>query len=153
MGVWNSPPAGGMGNLLGWIFFIRWWEPEEEWFWSFELFSKLKPTFCEYWALIKIKISMTCVYKEYEVKIKMVQEWRLQLKMNFLLGYNMKFVIEMEIFPCGGEWVWGNFWLVGGLPSDPPSKEENPAQCYLFYISENDPHIFLGVLPNFLITF
>ena len=25
---------------------------------------------CQYWTSIKIKISMTCVYKEYEVKIK-----------------------------------------------------------------------------------
>ena len=34
---------------------------------------------------------MTRVYKDYEVKIKMVQEQRLQLKMNFLMGYNMLF--------------------------------------------------------------
>ena len=33
---------------------------------------------------------MTCVYKGYEVIIKMVQEQWLQLKMKFLLGYNMK---------------------------------------------------------------
>ena len=33
------------------------------------------------------------MYKEYEVKIKMVQlEW-LQLKIDFLVGYNMKIVI------------------------------------------------------------
>ena len=38
--------------------------------------------------LIKIKISMTYVYKEYEVKIKMVQ-----LNMKFFGGYNMKIVI------------------------------------------------------------
>ena len=36
---------------------------------------------------------MACVYKEYEVKIKMVQEQWLQLKMKFLLGYNMTIVI------------------------------------------------------------
>ena len=41
-----------------------------EWFWPFEPFSKLKATFCKYWALIQIKIVMNCVYKEYEVKIK-----------------------------------------------------------------------------------
>ena len=40
--------------------------------------------------MIKIKISMTCVYKEYEFKIKMVQEQWLQLKMKFFLGYNVK---------------------------------------------------------------
>ena len=36
---------------------------------------------------------MTCVYKEYEGKIKMVQDQWLQLKMMFLSGYNMKIVI------------------------------------------------------------
>ena len=36
---------------------------------------------------------MTCVYKQYEVKIKMVQEQWLQLKMIFLLGFNMEIVI------------------------------------------------------------
>ena len=30
---------------------------------------------------------MTCVYKEYKVKTKMVQEQLLQLKMKFLLGF------------------------------------------------------------------
>ena len=29
-------------------FFTGWWEPEEEWFWPFEPFSKLKTAFCEY---------------------------------------------------------------------------------------------------------
>ena len=43
--------------------------------------------------MIKIKISMTCMYQEYEVKIKMVQELWLQVKMKFLLDYNMKIVI------------------------------------------------------------
>ena len=33
---------------------------------------------------------MACVYKEYEIKIKMVQEQCLELKMKFLLSYNMK---------------------------------------------------------------
>ena len=37
------------------------------------LFSKLKTTFCKYGTSVIIKISMTC-YKEYEVKMKMVQE-------------------------------------------------------------------------------
>ena len=56
-------------------------------------FSKLKATFYKQWTSIKIKISMICVYKEYEVKIKMLEEQWLQLKMKFLLGYNMKIVI------------------------------------------------------------
>ena len=46
--------------------------PEEEWLWR--PFSKLKTKFCKYWILIKIKISMTCIYEEYDDKIKMVQE-------------------------------------------------------------------------------
>ena len=33
---------------------------------------------------------MTCVYKEYEVKIKVVQEQWLQLKMKVILGCNMR---------------------------------------------------------------
>ena len=33
-----------------------------------------------------------CVRKEYEVKIKMVQEQWLQIKMKFLLGYTMKII-------------------------------------------------------------
>ena len=33
---------------------------------------------------------MTCVFKYYEVKRKMVQKQRLQLKMKVLLDYNMK---------------------------------------------------------------
>ena len=38
----------------------------------------------------------TCVYKEYKVKVKMVQEQWLQLKMKFLLVYYMKMFIEWE---------------------------------------------------------
>ena len=52
----------------------------EELFWPFKPCSKLKTTFCKYWTSVKIKSSMTCVYKKYEVKIKMVQEQWLQLK-------------------------------------------------------------------------
>ena len=36
---------------------------------------------------------MTNVYYEFEVKIQMVQEQWLQLKMKFLLGYDTKIVI------------------------------------------------------------
>ena len=36
---------------------------------------------------------MTCAYKKYEVKIKMVQKQWLQLKINFLLCFNIKIVI------------------------------------------------------------
>ena len=54
----------------------------------------LKTAFCEYWTSIKMKINMTCVSKEYEIKTKMEQEQWLQLKMLFLLGYNMKIVAQ-----------------------------------------------------------
>ena len=37
---------------------------------------------------------MTCVSKEYEIKTKMVQKQSLQIKMMFLLGYNLKIVIQ-----------------------------------------------------------
>ena len=54
--------GGEIGNFAaGWLF-IRWWEPEEEWFWKCEPFLKPKTILCKYWASIKIKISMTCMY-------------------------------------------------------------------------------------------
>ena len=84
--------GGGGGHLNGGNFFTVWMESEEEWFWQFEPFLKLKPVFCEYWTSIKNKINMTCVSKEYEIKTKIGQEQWLQLKMLFLLGYNLKLV-------------------------------------------------------------
>ena len=36
---------------------------------------------------------MTCVHKEYEVKINMAKEQGLQLNMKFLLSCNMKIVV------------------------------------------------------------
>ena len=81
---------------------------------------------------------MSCVHKEYEVEIKMVMEQWLQLKVKFLLGYDMRiFIYWVEltfdlresnknlvgesaggIFP--GRVEWANFWLVsGGLPPSP----------------------------------
>ena len=50
---------------------------------------------------------MTFAYKEYKVKIKMVQEQWLQLKMKFLLDFNMKIIIEW-----GG---WGSTFGRGSL--------------------------------------
>ena len=72
---------------------MGWWESEEELFWPVNYFSKSETTICKYWTLIQFKIGMTCVCKEYEGKIKIVQEPWLQLKMNFILAYNMKNVI------------------------------------------------------------
>ena len=40
---------------------------------------------------------MTCVYKEYKGEIKMVEEQWVQVKVKFLLGYNMETVIKDTI--------------------------------------------------------
>ena len=102
-------------------FFTRWREPEEEWFWRFEKFSKLKTAFCEYWTSIKIKISMICVSKEYEIKTKMVQEQWLQLKMTFLFFYWVELAFDGEgIKIWWGGRGWENFYLVGGTSPIPP---------------------------------
>ena len=65
-------PQWGVGirYFTGGDFFTEWREPEQEWLWRFEPFSKLARAFCEYWTSIKIKINMTCVFKEYEIKTK-----------------------------------------------------------------------------------
>ena len=49
--------------LLEGYLFTGWRESEEEWFWWFEPFSKLKIAFCEYGTSIKIKINMACVQR------------------------------------------------------------------------------------------
>ena len=48
-----------------------------------EPFSKLKAAFCEYWTLIEIKINMTKVSKEYEIKTKILAGGRMS---NFFVG-------------------------------------------------------------------
>ena len=63
-GKQENPFNRGIGNFAGGNFFIEWWESDKEWFWTFEPFSKLKTRFCKYWTSIKIKISMTCMYKD-----------------------------------------------------------------------------------------
>ena len=70
---------------------------------------------------------MTCVSKEYEIKTKIEQEQCPQLKMLFLLGYNLKIIVYWgeyknligEIFPAGAEWA--NFQLVEGAGRTPLS--------------------------------
>ena len=42
---------------------------------------------------VKIKISLTYVYREFEIRTNMTQEQLIKLKMKFLLGYNMAFFI------------------------------------------------------------
>ena len=83
-----QPQEGGNWKFCWGRFFTGWWEPGEEWFSWFKPFSKLKTAFCEYCTSIKIKINMPCVYKEYEIKAKMVLEQWLQLKMKFLLLFS-----------------------------------------------------------------
>ena len=107
-------------------FFTRWWEPNEEWFWRFKNFSKLKTAFCEYWTLIKIKISMICVSKEYEIKTKMVQEEWLQLKMTFL------FFCWVELtFGGEGRDEWAIFFGWGETPPIPPVRKT--LYIYIYY--------------------
>ena len=130
-------------------FFTRSWEPEEEWFWQFKNFSKLKTAFFEYWASIEIKISTTCVSKEHEIKTKMVREEWLQLKMTFL------FCCWVES-TFGGEGIniwwgrrWGNEQIFGwwvGLPHRP--SREDPIYIYMYiykyiYIYIYNFHIYI----------
>ena len=61
---------------------------------------------------------MNCVYKDYKVKIKMMQEQSLQLKLKFSLGYNMEKQMGELIFGGVGKSLvggvyWGVFFLVG----------------------------------------
>ena len=90
----ESPTSmGNNGNFPGgeifyWVVKIY---SKVEWFWIFQPFLNLEPTFYKFWMSIKIKISTACVYKECEVKMKMVQkQW---LKIKFSLSCNMKIVI------------------------------------------------------------
>ena len=134
---------GGIGNFTAGNFFTGQREPEEEWFWQFERFLKLKKAFFECWTSIKTKINMTCVSKQYGIKTKLEQEQRLQLKMLFLLGHDLIIVWgnwllvwewgregagrkiwwegafwgDCSRWAGGGRWI--NFRLVGGLPPSP----------------------------------
>ena len=93
---------------------------------------------------------MTCVQKEYEVKIKTKKEQRLKLNRKFLLSYNMvgRKKIDMGGLLVGGENFSGgggmsrvNFLLVGGknpLPAPHPSRRGNSVIMSLIcYISLN----------------
>ena len=84
---WKFSPEGKWEILLGIL--IGWWESEEEWCWPFESFSKLKITFCKLWASSKLAWPL---YTS-GVLYKMMQGRWLQLKLKFLLGYNVKIVI------------------------------------------------------------
>ena len=86
----------GDGKFAWGNFSIGWLESHKVWFWPLEPFSKVKATFCKYWTLIKIKISMICVYKEYEAKIIMMQEQWLDLKISFYRVITWKLLFSGE---------------------------------------------------------
>ena len=109
-GFANSGKGLGEGNRkFYWatFFFTRRREPEEELFWRFEPFSKLKTAFHECWTSLKSKL--TFVSTEYESKTKMEQEQWLQLKVLFLLGYNQLLFSGGIVF-----WWWGGGGGGGG---------------------------------------
>ena len=115
-GFANSGKGLGEGNRkFYWatFFFTRRREPEEELFWRFEPFSKLKTAFHECWTSLKSKL--TFVSTEYEMKTKMEQEQWLQLKVLFLLGYNQLLFSGGIVFWWGGGGrVLVGFFLGGG---------------------------------------
>ena len=75
-----------MGDILGGV--TLWWEPEE-WFWQFEIFPKQEHSLDTEHQLKSKLAWLVC----HEIKTKMVQEQWVQLKMMFLLGYNLKIFI------------------------------------------------------------
>lgn len=91
---WYSPPVRGMESFIGGNYLL--------------MRSDFKYRIL---TLINIKINMACVYKENDLKIKMVQEpltlsfsgrgrgrwWMFDWKGN-------KNLVAKEIFPVGGEW-------------------------------------------------
>ena len=78
----------GWGGKSPRPYWVKGKEPEEEWFWLFDFFSKIKTALCEYWTSIKIKINMTWVLKQHDIKTTMQQEQWLQLKMLFLSKFS-----------------------------------------------------------------
>ena len=69
--------------------------------------------------MTKFKISMTCVYKDYEGKIKMLKEQLLQLKIKFLLSYLWKLLLSWVEWTFGGGikiW-WGESTRAGPVVS------------------------------------
>ena len=93
------------------------------------------------WSSIKIKINMTCVSKEHDIKTKMEQEQWIQLKMLYLLGYNLKIVIWWgggDKYLVRGESTGGKmskFSAGGGpppIPSSPAGKTLITVLLYFF---------------------
>ena len=79
------------------------------------LFSKLKTRICKYWTLIKIKITMTCVYKKYKCKMKIVQEQWLQLKWSFFWFMTRKLLFSGRTNLWWGQQKYCGCGLLGGF--------------------------------------
>ena len=62
---------GGAKEILLGDYFVGWWD-FKEWLKN-QTFFKAKILLCKYWTSIKTKISMRSMYKEYKVKITVVQ--------------------------------------------------------------------------------
>ena len=108
-----------------------------EFFWgvilTIRIFLKLKATLRKYWTLIKIKIGMNCVYKEYKIKFKMLQiKFLLVLIWKFLFnGWGMNLWWGRRVGWCEKNLVlWAS--LLGGMSRfsaieelcHPPNKED-----------------------------
>ena len=114
---------------------------------TIQTFFKAKDNILYYWTSVKIKISMTCVYEDYKVKIKMVQKQLLQLKLKFLLDYNMKIVGDSR---RDINITQGCFFQVGrnkqifgcrrGFLSPFPSKENTATEATDFWLENKVLH-------------
>ena len=79
------------GGYSGGDIFSGWWEPEE-WSWQFKILLKQKQHSVDTEHQLKSKLAwLVCN----EIKIKMVQEQWVQIKMMFSLGYNLKIFISL----------------------------------------------------------
>ena len=118
----NSGEGWRVGNFTGgWLFYRM----KENWggvILTIQTFFEAKNSFLWYWTSIKIKINLTCVSKEYEIKTKFEQEQWLQLKLLFLLGYDLKIVVNWEgklTFGArgggGAKIWWGGVYLGKGI--------------------------------------
>ena len=103
----------GIGNFAGGIFLLSGGNLTRSDFGHFKLFQNfwksVKTKFCKYWTSIKIKISVTSMYRDYEFEIKMVPEQWLQLKWS-LYGVVIWKLLSTEGRPLRR----GNKNLVGG---------------------------------------
>ena len=130
-----------MGKIPQWMgnrtfcreIFIGCWESDEGYFWLLKPFSKLKTRLCKYWTSIKIKISMTCVCKEYEIKINWSNDYRWKWSSYWIATWKLLFSgegLNGEIFPGGEEWA--HFRLLGGFSPIHLSSENLVWWCSFF---------------------